>query len=516
MTIGAVLVARATEQPDHVAIVLPPARVTYAQVLGGALDAADEMAAMGVGQGDRVAVLMPNCIQFVEHVFGAALIGAVCVPFNARSEPPELSREIDHAEVSGLVTVAPEGAERDLVAVSRQALALAGCAVPLLVATEHWQSTSRNDATAASRVGSCVTPRDTAVMLYTSGTTSAPKGCLISHEAVVRTGTARIVERQTEPETALWTPCPFFHAGALVPLVGCVATGTTFVTTRRFDAGEALRLLEHERVTMALPLFPAFTDALLDHPDFDSADLSAIRQIFSSGSLQHVRRVQERFAPARLVSGYGMTEVCAVAASSPLSDTDQERRDWDGRPFEGIEISIQDPVSGRQLGEGEVGQIAVRGHCCFEGYYRDEDETRRAFDADGWFRTGDMGMVDAAGHVAFLGRYKDMLKVGGENVSALEVETFLGSLAGVRNVQVVGAPDDRLEEVVAAFVELEPTAVVSTQELIDACAGQLARFKVPRHIVFVERSDWPMSSTKVDKVALRARIKLHLGMRVAS
>jgi acyl-CoA synthetase (AMP-forming)/AMP-acid ligase II len=478
-------------------------------MLERAIAAAGRLDELGVRPRDRVGLMMPNCLQFVDHMFAITALGAVCVPINMRAESVELTHVIEHAGLRLIVTATPADAEPDVVPrFHRPEVAKSG-AVVVSVGETLPQLTPRSvDCVERATVN----VRDPAVVLYTSGTTAAPKGCVLSHEAIVRTGTARLLERQDEPDRALWTPCPLFHVGALVPLLGCVATTTTYVTTRRFDAAETLRLLEAEGVTVALPLFPAFTDALIDHPNFPSTDLSSIRQILTTGPPRGVRRAQEAFAPAKLVSGYGSTEMCGVSASSRLSDTDRERLEFDGHPFDGIEFRIVDRASGRPVGPREIGEILGRGYSLFDYYLHDPAATAAAIDGDGWFHTGDMGKMDEAGRVAFLGRFKDMLKVGGENVAALEVETFLGSYPGVRRAEVVGAPHERLGEVVAAFIELEPGACVTAGDLSAHCEGRIARFKAPRHIVFLAADEWPMSATKVDKVALRRLIREQVGV----
>jgi acyl-CoA synthetase (AMP-forming)/AMP-acid ligase II len=279
---------------------------------------------------------------------------------------------------------------------------------------------------------------------------------------------------------------------------------------REFEPGRALAVLEQEAVTNAIPLFPAFTDAMLDHPTFGGTDLSPLQDVVTTGTPQNVIRAQRAFAPAKLVSAYGMTELCALAASSPADEPDDERLIWDGRPFDGIELRVVDPTTGLAVPFGDVGEIVARGYCVFDRYHKDPDATSAAFDSAGWFHTGDMGVASADGRIAFRGRFKDMLKVGGENVAALEVETFLGSHPGVRRVEVVGAPDERLGEVVAAFVELDRGATVTADDLLTWCEGRIARFKTPRHVWFVDPDDWPMSATKVDKVRLRARVREEL------
>jgi fatty-acyl-CoA synthase/long-chain acyl-CoA synthetase len=205
-----------------------------------------------------------------------------------------------------------------------------------------------------------------------------------------------------------------------------------------------------------------------------------------------------------------MTETAGIFALAEPSDSLAERATAQGKPYPGLEIRIANLETGLDAAVGELGEILVRGYCVMEGYYKDPAKTAEAIDADGWLHTGDLYRWTEDGSLIFNGRLKDMLKVGGENVSALEVETFLGSHPAVRRAEVVGAPDDRLGEVVAAFVELEPGANATADELLAWCAGRIARFKTPRHIRFVDHEEWPMSATKVDKVRLRARIRAEL------
>jgi fatty-acyl-CoA synthase/long-chain acyl-CoA synthetase len=442
---------------------------------------------------------MPNSLEWIEGYLGVALLGAVSVPINTRYQTDEIGYLIEHASLEAVLTI-DTGDFVDLlrrttpsadtvVLTDRDALSSIAASVPV------------DDVLQAAHA---VRLPDTASLLYTSGTTARPKGCVLSYSALVGTGIARLEERRLDQEHfVVWTPCPLFHGGALLPLIGSIATGSTYVTTTKFDAAETLTLLERERVTNAVPLFPAFTDALLDHPAFSTTDLSSVRDILTTGTPRGVAKAQAAFAPAKLLSAYGMTELCAVASTSPTDEPDDERLVWSGRPFEGIEIKVVDPDTGADLPHGQIGELVARGSCVFDRYHKDPAATAAAFDQDGWFHTGDMGVAHPDGRIAFRGRYKDMLKVGGENVSALEVETFLGGHEAVRRVEVVGAPDPRLDQVVAAFIELEPGASATESELIDFCSGRIARFKTPRYVWFMEADEWPMSATKVDKVALR-------------
>jgi len=475
MTVGHALVRTATASPGATALVIPPDRLTYGELLERARVRARGLAGLGVEAGDRVGLLMPNCLEFVEDLFAVALLGAVAVPINPRLQPPEIAYVRDHAEAR-------------------------------MVLTADRQDGPTGDLPAAE----AARPADDALLLYTSGTTSKPKGVRLSHEAVVRTGMARFTERPDEGAPVVWTPCPLFHVGALVPLIGCVALGIPFVTQRQFAAAEALRLWEEEGVTTALPLFAAFTDAILDDPSFATTNRRRLQQVLTTGDRRHVERAQRELAPARLVSAYGMTELCGVSASSSTDESDEDRLAWDGRPFQGVELRIVDPVSRRPVRPGELGEIAARGYCRLTAYHRDPEATAAVIDPDGWFHTGDLGITDAAGRVKFRGRGKDVLKVGGENVSPLEVEAHLGLHPAVAHVEVVGAPDPRLDEVVAAFVEVASGERVTEADLIDHCRGSIAHFKVPRHVRFVAPGTWPMSATKVSKAALRERIAAEL------
>jgi len=521
-TIGDALVRAATIDPDGLAVVLPSDRVTYRQLHRDAFRVARGLLGLGIRPGDRVGILMPNCLPSIQAFFGVALLGAVTVPVNTRYAPAELAHVVDHAGLAAIVTTdaAPEGL--DLPKTIRSALEPVRDAAPRLVILGGGAADGFVDEAALDEAAAAVDPevvdgyrrrvriRDLTVLLYTSGTTSRPKGCMHSHEPLVRTGIARLLERPAARErAAVWIPCPLFHVGALVPLIGCVATRAPFVTSRRFDAGEAIDLLRDERVGTALPLFAAFTEAIMDHPRFADARFPDLGNILTTGSRAAVARAQRAFAPARLISAYGMTETCGVSAISAPEESDQERLDWDGTPLRGIEIAVRDPDTGEEAEPGRLGELVARGYCVFDAYYRDPDATAAAFDAEGWFHTGDIGVSDGPaggpGRIAFRGRYKDMLKVGGENVAATEVEDLVSLHPAVAQVAVIGVPDRRLDEVPAAYVELVAGVELSAGELIEFCRGRAATFKIPRFVGFLEPGEWPMSATKVNKVALRAR-----------
>jgi acyl-CoA synthetase (AMP-forming)/AMP-acid ligase II len=267
----------------------------------------------------------------------------------------------------------------------------------------------------------------------------------------------------------------------------------------RVEAGAALAMMARERATIAFPAFPTITNELINHPSFATTDLSRLRRINNVAPEEMLRRFQDAFPQAVQTGAYGLTEAGGVIAYNHPDESLDERIHTCGVPFPGIEVRITDPDSGEEVATGARGELWIRGYCVFNGYYKSPEKNAECFDGD-WFRTGDLCSVTERGAVCFHGRLKDMLKVGGENVAALEIESFLAKHPAVALAQVVGRPDDRLQEVPVAFIELKPGAVADEQTLIAHCKGELAGFKVPRAVYFVD--EWPMSSTKVQKFKL--------------
>ena len=251
-------------------------------------------------------------------------------------------------------------------------------------------------------------------------------------------------------------------------------------------------------------------EALLEHPTFPARDLSGLRLLNTNGLPDQMRRIQAVLpAGARLVSPYGCTEIGGVVCFSEPGDTDEQRATTSGRPFRGISCAIVEPETNQPVPQGTAGEIVARGYALFEGYYKDPEKTAAAVDADGWFHTGDRGLLDPEGRLTFLGRSKDMLKVGGENVGAVEVESLLVQHPAVSICQVVGIPDDRLQEVPAAFVELARAPVDR--------AGAHRLLRGPDRGVQgparrAHRRSWPMSATKIQKFALRDQLLAELGL----
>lgn len=518
-TLGDTLVRTANERPDSLAIVDGGRSLTYEELLVGAEVLAARLQAQGVTKGSRVGILMPNSADAVEAIFATAFLGAVCVLMNSRFATRELRHVLEDSRVDAVVV---SGMRNDRVDFERQLHEALpeDSKLPVFVLGRssdfgflelssdragHTDAVRDHVSTSRARVAL----RSPAIMIYTSGTTSMPKGCVISHEAVVRLGTE--IGRSRLALSAIdrvWAPLPVFHIGFFIPMIASVDAGAGVITNAKFDADEALAAIVAHRVTVAWSGFPALNDAVLAAAAGKPELLDSIRTILSVAPPETMRKLQDRLPHSTVIGCYGSTEVGGVCVVAEPSDTLDQRTGTQGRPLSGVEVVTVEPSSGEVLDHGERGELAVRGWSVFDGYWRDADQTARVTTAEGYVRTGDLGFIDEGGRVTFTGRVKDMIKVGGENVAALEVESVLVSHPLVAVAAVVGIADSRLGEVPAAFVELVPGATVHEAELVEFCRGQLARYKVPKFVRF--RTAWPMSATKIRKSDLVAELQAEL------
>ena len=525
-TIGDLLLTNVDNNPDHPALIFPDRRHSYAELADLSYVRARSLLALGVCPGDHVGILMANCLEFMEIIMGCALIGAIAVPVNARYKPQELAYVVENADLTVLVTsdsIADHADFGDLLTSALSGLAsqqdpheLALSSVPKLTSLIMLGTKTPAGFVSEAEFNRLATTRsrddvddyrvriqlnDPAIMMYTSGTTANPKGCPLSHGLLVRNGVNMNRERYfLTNNDVFWAPLPMFHMAAVLPFLACLDAGAAMSSMEHFEPGLALEMLERDKVAVAFPSFPTVTNDLISHPTFASRDLSNLRRINNVAPVEMLRRFQEAFSQAVQTGAYGLTEAGGVIAYNHPGESLEERLNTCGVPFPGIDVKVVDAESLQTVAGGERGELWTRGYNVFEGYYKSLEKNAESF-VDGWFRTGDLCSLTEKGAICYHGRIKDMLKVGGENVAAIEIESCLASHPSVTMAQVIGREDDRLQEVPVAFIELKPNAQADEAELIAHCRAELASFKVPRAVYFV--TEWPMSSTKVQKFRLQ-------------
>lgn len=534
-TFGALLSHAAEEWPDRDAIIFPGHRRTYRELNDAAMVQAKQLMSLGVQPGDHVGILLPTSFEFVEVMLGVALAGAVMVPINARYRAHEIQYLTENADLVTIVTTGQVADGLNFVERLREGLpgldaaqdarALSLEVAPklrniMLVGDDYaegfvpeaavWADARDipDEHVFARRDG--VKGDDMAMILYTSGTTSNPKGCMISGAAIIGNGRSLAEVYQMTGDDKFWSPLPMFHIAATFPIAACMNLGAAYVTMSYFDAGVALKLLEDTKSTVTYPCFVTIISDLINHPDFDKTDLSHVRVMNSNLAVQppgFAETLKAAMPDCIQVGTFGLSEAAGSVCITPLNDPEVLRTTRLGKPMPGQTVKIMDPETGVIVPTGGRGEICVQGYNVLQGYYKDPEKTAETL-RDGWLHTGDIGSLDENGTIMFHGRIKDMLKVGGENVAAAEIEAVLMEHPAVKMAQVVGVADDRLVEVPAAFIELEPGQNATEAELLSLFKGNIASFKVPRHVRFV--TEWPMSTTKVKKYALREQLEAEL------
>jgi acyl-CoA synthetase (AMP-forming)/AMP-acid ligase II len=517
-TIPALLREKAALRPDAELIVADDGRATYGEVERASADYAARLLAAGCGKGTRVALQFPNGVRWLVRWLACARIGAVPVPVNVFLKGPELRTLLVHADIHLLLTATDPTDEDYLATVESAMPELAGGRTPQLLipgvpylrgiwtsgpTDRPWaihdveQDRKQIDDVLLSRVEEQVTPADVAVIVYTSGTTAAPKGVVLTHGGLVRHGANVSVLQKITPDDRFYSVSPFFWIGGLVvTLLSVMHAGATVLTNHRFSADRCLDFLAAERATI-VRLYPNARRALEDHPRFADTDLSSVR-----AGLEWPAPDPERMM--RTHGALGMTETCGphIYSSEWPPPFPPEFPGSHGPPVPGVEHKVVGD-DGRELPPGQVGEILVRGYTLMQGLYKRERE--EVFEPGGWYRTGDLGYF-RDGVLFFRGRLKKVIKSAGSNVSPEEVELALASQPGVERAFVLGTPaGDRGEDVVAAVVALDR---IDGEELRARLRDRLAGFKVPRHIAVLKPEEVPLlaSGEKVDTRALRALI----------
>ncbi len=535
LPLGQLFLRAVARDPGKEALVFPDVRLTYAALADRAWEIASGLVGLGVGAGQHVGVLMTNHPDLVATYYGTLLAGATAVPINARYRTVELEHLVRDADLTALVTADHADAHVDFAGLLHAALpglaesdgavelslpdhprlrrvVLLGTreAAGMVTAAEFAEAAARAGDDAVRRRSDAVRVRDIALILYTSGTTAAPRGAMLTHEAFGRGWMATGRTFRTTAADRHWSALPLFHVTALGCLTWVHGNGATFFSDYTVDAGRAVRCLADERITEFYPAYPPVMESIVNHPDFAAADLHAMKAFLNVAPPELLARFQARIPNAVQLTTYGQTEAGCVTVTR-MDDPLEARLGTCGTCQPGMELRVADELD-RPVPPGTPGELQFRGFNAFSGYYNHPEKTREAFAPDGWVRTGDLGWMDEQGRSMFLGRIAETLKVGGENVAPQEIEAQLATHPAVSLVAVVGIPDPRLLTVAAAFVELAPGATATEAELIAHCRGRIASFKVPRVVRFLRGDEWPMSTTKVQRTKLRERLVAELGL----
>ena len=517
-------------------ILLNDERITYGQAADRSAKLARGLLASGVGKGSHVGVLMPNGPDWVVAWLAAARIGAVVVPINTFYKARELGWILRHADVHTLLTVprflgndylerlemgVPSLAGQDADAIYapelpclRSIVAWGGCDRPWARSDSDLEDaaafTCVIDSAFLDEAESCVTPADPMVIIYSSGSTADPKGAIHSHGSVIRHAFNLNGFRDLTPEDRLFSPMPFFWVGGFVfTLMASMHAGAFMVCEEAFDPGETLALLERERITIVAG-WPHYSRAMVDHPSFSQRDLSSIR----AGNLYEILPANTRPRDPELRSNsLGMTETCGPHTIERMDvDLPEKLRSAFGRPAPAVEHKIVDPQTGETLPTGRDGEICVRGYNVMQGLYKVERED--AFDADGFYHTGDGGHFDEGGWLFFKGRIGEMIKTAGANVTPREVELVIDAYPEVKASYVVGVPDPDRGQNVAAAVVLNAGAEVSAEELRERLRAELSAYKLPRHTFFFADGELPFTdSGKIDKRRLTELLTRRIAKR---
>lgn len=533
-TIGDFFDAMVERQPDREALVSrhEGRRLSYRELQAESNRLASALLKLGLAPGDRVGIWSHNNVAWVLMQIATAKAGLILVNINPAYRTAEVAYALDKVGCKALVTMA-RFKTSEYLAMLRE---LGAARLPQL---KHvWWIDRPDDADEAGfdiplarfsallAGGDAADPRvgqvqqglqatDPINIQFTSGTTGFPKGATLTHRNILNNGFFIGECMKLGPDDRLCIPVPMYHCfGMVLGNLACFTHGSTIVYPNDgFDPLTVLETVEAEKCT-GLHGVPTMFIAELDHPRFAEFDLSTLRTGIMAGTacpIEVMKRVVDRMHLSQITIAYGMTETSPVSCQSS-TDTPLERRvSTVGTVQPHLEVKIVDPETGATVPRGMSGELCTRGYSVMHGYWGDEEKTKEAIDAEGWMHTGDLATMDAEGYVNIVGRIKDMVIRGGENIYPREIEEFLYRHPKVQDVQVVGVPDARYGEELCAWIIAKPGQMLEEAEVRDFCKGQIAHYKVPKYIRFVEA--FPMTVTgKIQKFKIREEMKAQLGL----
>jgi fatty-acyl-CoA synthase len=532
-TIGACLRRVALAQGDAEALVSrhQGIRQSYAELHATSAQLALGLLGIGVEKGDRVGIWAPNCAEWTWLQFASAFVGAILVNVNPAYREHELEYALRQSGVKVLVTaesfkssdyVAMIDSIRDRLPMLERVVVIDGkdCGPAkdlLLQEVLDLGSVGSRDRLAG--IEEHLDAHDPINIQYTSGTTGSPKGATLTHHNILNNARLAAQVLGYTPEDRVCIPVPLYHCfGMGIGNLGCVSSGATMVyPAPSFEPLATLEAIQEERCTSIYGV-PTMFIGQLDHPAFDSFDLTSLRTGMMGGApcpVETMKRVIDDMHAAEVCIIYGMTETAPISFITRPDDDLERRVSTVGQVLPGVDVKLVDPVSGAVVPRGEPGEVCTRGYLVMQGYWENDVATAEAIDADGFMHTGDIGVLDDAGYLNIVGRSKDMVIRGGENLYPREIEEVLFQHPAVASAQVVGVPDARMGEELMAWIVLRDGGAVSEDEIRAFCRERLAHFKVPRYVKFVD--EFPMTVTgKIQKFKMRETAIEELGLQDAA
>ena len=514
-------------------------RLSYAELRAAVDQLAAGLLTLDLNPGDRIGIWSPNNSEWVLTQFASAKAGLILVNINPAYRTAELEYALNKVGCKALI-LAERFKTSDYVGMLRELAPELGHAQPgklesarlpalrsVVLLGDSWHPGTFRFSEIMTRGGAAERKRiaELAPQLqfdepinvqFTSGTTGFPKGATLSHHNILNNGFFIGEAMRLTPEDRLCIPVPLYHCfGMVLGNLAALTHGACMVFPGEgFDPLATLQAVAEERCT-ALHGVPTMFIAQLDHPEFSRFDLSSLRTGIMAGSpcpIEVMKRAVGNMHLSEITIAYGMTETSPVSFQSSTEDPLERRVSTVGRIQPHVEVKIVD-LNGRIVPTGTPGELLTRGYCVMLGYWGDEERTREAIDAARWMHTGDLAIIDAEGYCNIVGRIKDMVIRGGENVYPREIEEFLYRHPKIQDVQVIGVPDDRYGEEICAWVKLRPGVSATEDEIRAFCRDQIAHYKVPRYVKFVD--EFPMTVTgKIKKFIMRERTIAELGLKV--
>jgi len=520
------LAKNSQDYPNRVFVVTDNGTWTYEQMHAWSLRLAAGLVHRGVKPGDHIALLMANFPEFVAIKFAISMVGAVAVPINFLNKRDELGYVLKQSDAVMLITM---DSFRNLTywryldeLIPGWQTQGGGDVFPKLKSVIVFPTGEINpdtwfkDCTLLNQLGEGMSlppvdhagPSSTSDIIYTSGTTGFPKGVILTHDMMLRTAFGSAWARGFEDARRILFSLPMYHVyGYVEGLLACMFVGGSIIAQTKFDAKATLEAIQAYQATDIL-LIPAMTLALIDEQKAHSYPVHSLQSVLSSGGRAPVtiwQQILDYLHPQEITTGYGMTEVTASSTVTQPTDGQDRWLHTNGRlrdvgpagdPNLGNRLVIYrvvDPETGQEVARGQVGELQAKGPGVTKGYYNKPEETSAAFTLDGWLHTGDLGRLDDDDYITLVGRLKESYRCGGEMVMPSEAEDVLMSHPAVLQAHVVPVPDERMGEVGVAFVVIRDQTTCDVSELQTMCSERLARFKVPKHILFLSAQDVPVT-----------------------